>query len=384
MKKVVVLGTGLTPFGELWDLSLRDLARDVSLAAIADSNLEIKDIDAVFVANMLGSKTAGQSHLGSLVCSELGLDADSTRIEAACASGGLAVLRARESIQSGRFKKVLVVGVEKMSDLSGSEISSALMEAADEEWEVPYGATFAGLYALIARCYMEKYNIEEKHLALVSVKNHYHASLNSSAHFQQEISVEDVLKSAPVASPLKLLDCSPISDGAAAVVLAKDSSYKSKEDAVYILGSGASSDTLALSERNSFTSLPAVQKAALKAYKEAGLSPKDINLAEVHDCFSIAEVLAMEDLGFYEKGKAHLALEEKETYLDGKLPINTSGGLKGCGHPVGATGVKQIVEIVTQLRGLADKRQVKKADIGLTHNVGGTGATSVIHILGRK
>ena len=382
MKKIGVLGTAVTHFGELWDLSLRDLAREASFNAILNSKLEPKDIEAVFVANMMASKTAGQSHLGSLVSGELGIDVDSTRIEAACASGGLAVLRAAESIQSGRYKKVLVVGVEKMSDLSGGEISSALMEAADEEWEVPYGATFAGLYALMARSYMNKYEVEEKHLALVSVKNHYHASLNPYAHFHQVISIDDVLKSAPVATPLKLLDCSPVSDGAAAIVLT-DSSIKTKKDTVYLLGSGAASDTLSLSERKSFTSLSAVRKAAQLAYTESGLTSKDINLAEVHDCFTIAEILAMEDLGFYARGESVKALEKKETTLGGKLPINLSGGLKGCGHPVGATGVKQIVEIITQLRGKGGLRQAKKADFGLTHNVGGSGATCVIHIFGK-
>ena len=383
MKKVAVIGAAVTHFGELWEMSLRDLAREAAFSAINDAAITANDIDAIFVANMMASNTSGQAHLGALISTELRINVDSTRIEAACASGGLAIMRAEESIRSGRYKKVLVVGAEKMSDLSGFEISSALMEAGDEEWEMPYGATFAGLYALITRCYMERYKISEKHLALVSVKNHYHASLNPNAHFQQLVTIEDVLNSAPVASPLKLLDCSPVSDGAAAVVLADQDSAKPKVS-IYLLGSGSATDTLALSERASYTSLPAVEKAAKSAYKEASLTPGDIDLAEVHDCFTIAEILAMEDLGFYPHGKTARALENKETTLGGKLPVNLSGGLKGCGHPVGATGVKQVVEIVNQLRGTAGKRQIKKADYGLVHNVGGTGATSVVHILGIK
>jgi acetyl-CoA C-acetyltransferase len=257
------------------------------------------------------------------------------------------------------------------------------MEAADEEWEVPYGVTFPGLYALMARSYMDKYKIEEKDLALVSVKNHYHASLNPNAHFQQTITVEDVLKSTPVATPLKLLDCSPISDGAAAVVLT-DSSVASKNGSVFLLGSGVASDSIMLGERESLTSLVAAEKAARRAYKESSLEPADIDLAEVHDCFSIAEILAMEDLGLCEKGESVEVLKNKKTTLGGKLPINLSGGLKGCGHPVGATGVKQVVEIFTQLKGLAGDRQAKKADFALMHNVGGSGASCVVHIFGKN
>ncbi len=381
--RVSVIGSAVTPFGELWDMSLRDLARSAAIAALADAGLAISDIDAIFIANMMASKTAGQAHLGSLIATELGVDIDATRIEGACASGGLAVLRGAESILSGRHKKVIVIGVEKMTDLPIEEVNSALMEAGDEEWEGSQGVTFAGLYALIARAHMQRYKTTEKHLAMVAVKNHYHASLNSNAHFKNQITVNDVLKSSPVASPLKLLDCSPISDGAAAVILADSSFIKSKKK-IFLLGSGVATDTLSLAGRSSYTEFPSVHKAAKYAYKEANVSPKDIDLAEVHDCFTITEILAMEDLGFYDKGKAIKALVKKETTLGGKLPINLSGGLKGCGHPVGATGVKQVVEVVKQLSGENGSRQVKNARIGLTHNVGGSGATGVIHIFGNS
>ena len=311
MTKVAIRGCGITAFGELWNKSLRELAVEASIKALEDASVDVSDIEAIFIANMLSSKTANQSHLGSMLSSELGTNIDSTRIEAACASGGLAVMRATDSILAGRYKNVLVVGVEKMTDMELSEISSSLMEAGDEEWEMPTGATFAGLYALMARAYMEKYGLEEEDLALVSLKNHYHASLNPLAHFQEIITKEDVLESAPVATPLKLLDCSPISDGAAAIVLSDASQIKSKKENVYILGSGAATDTLSLAQRESITSLKATQLACRKAYKEAGVTPKDINIAEVHDCFSIAELLAMEDLGFSDKGKAIYALRKK-------------------------------------------------------------------------
>jgi acetyl-CoA C-acetyltransferase len=379
MTKISVIGSAVTQFGELWDLSLRDLMRKAALSALMDANLEVSDIDAIFVANMMASNTSGQAHLGSLITSELGVDVDATRIEGACASGGLAVMRGAESILSGRYKKVLVIGAEKMTDLPNEDVTTALMEAGDEEWEASQGATFAGLYALIAKAHMEKYKTTEKHLAMVAVKNHYHASLNPNAHFRSQISVEDVLKSAPIATPLKLLDCSPVSDGAAAIVLA-DSKYIKSAKQVFLVGSGVATDTLSLANRGSFTEFASVQKAAKIAYSEAGLKPGDIDFAEVHDCFTITEILAMEDLGFYAKGQAIKALERGETTLGGKLPINLSGGLKGCGHPVGATGVKQVVEVVKQLLRENGDRQIKDANVGLTHNVGGSGATAVIHI----
>jgi acetyl-CoA C-acetyltransferase len=381
--RVSIIGSAVTHFGELWDLSLRKMAINAAMAALKDANMPPTDLDAIFIANMMGSKSADQSHLGSLISTELGISVDSTRVEAACASGGLAFLRASESILSGRYKKVLVVGVEKMTDLSGGDVSSALMEAGDEEWETSQGATFAGLYALVARSYMERYRVKEEDLALVPVKNHYHASLNPNAHFRNQITVSDVMKSSYVASPIKLLDCSPISDGAAALVLADTSLIKMKGQVV-LLGSGAATDTLSLAERGDFTSFKSARIASELAFKEAGITPSDIDFAEVHDCFSIAEVLAMEDLGFYEKGKAVNALRKKETTLGGKLPINLSGGLKGCGHPVGATGVKQIVEVTKQLLGKSEERQAKDVEIGLTHNIGGSGATCAVNIFGKK
>lgn len=384
MTKVYISGIGMTKFGEIWTKSLRDLATEASLSAINNAGLITQDIDAVYVANMIASKTAGQSHLGALITSALGINVPAMRIEGACASGGLAIIAASDSIKSGKYKRVLVVGAEKMTDISSSGLTSALMEAADEEWEGFYGATFAGLYALIARAYMKEFGLTEKDMALVAVKNHRNSSLNPNAHFRQEISLNDVMKSAPVATPLKMLDCAPISDGSAAVVMTDESAVNKSKGMVELIGSGCATDGLSLASRDSLTTFKSAKIASINAYSEAGITPRDIDFAEVHDCFTIAEIIAMEDLGFYGKGNAVSGIRKGETNLKGKLPINTSGGLKGCGHPVGATGVKQVVEVVTQLRSEAGKRQVKNAKIGLTHNIGGSGATCCVNIFRKE
>lgn len=374
--KVKVKGVGLTKFGELWDKDLFDLSQEASMEAINDAGLQTKDIEAVFVANMIYGKVANQDHLGAAVASNLGIKGASFRIEGACASGGLAIHLAIQSLLAGTYKNVLVVGVEKMTDASGSEVTSALM-GAGSEMERRAGLTFPALYALIAKAHMQKYGTTKNHLAAVSVKNHYHASLNSLAQFPFEISEEKVLQSSSISSPITLFDASPITDGAGAVVL----SSEAEGEGVYITGSAVATDTVALAKRASLTELSATKLAAKKALDQAGVSIKDIAVAEVHDCFTIAEILAMEDLGFCAKGEGGKFISSGHTKLGGKLPINTSGGLKACGHPVAATGVKQIVEITNQLRGTLGKRQVKGAKIGLTQNVGGTGATVVVHIL---
>ena len=374
--KIKVLGTGLTKFGELWDKSLLDLALDASLEAIHDSRFTIHDIHAVFVANMLYGKIANQDHLGALIASSLNIKGASFRIEGACASGGLAVHLAIQSLLAGTYQNVLVVGAEKMTDVSISEITSSLMGAGSEA-ERKAGLTFPGLYALMAKAHMQKYNTKRIHLASVSVKNHYHASLNSKAHFPYEVSMEKVMESTCICTPFTLFDASPISDGAAAVVLSADSTGPG----VYITGSAVATDTVDLSQRKSLTEIAATKEAAMAALKQAGVEIKDIKVAEVHDCFTIAEIMAMEDLGFCPKGEGGKYILSGATKLGGKMPVNTSGGLKACGHPVGATGVKQIVEITEQLRGQAGQRQVKNAKVGLTQNVGGTGATVVVHVL---
>lgn len=374
--KIKVLGTGLTKFGELWDKDLLDLSLEASLEAISDSQLAIRDIDAVFVANMLYGKLTGQDHLGALVTSNLGIKGASFRVEAACASGGIAIHLAIQSLLAGTYKNVLVVGAEKMTDTAAPQISSALMGAGSEA-ERKAGLTFPALYALMAKAHMAKFGTTRKHLASVSVKNHFHASLNEKAQFPFEVSEEKVLESPVISSPFTLFDASPITDGAAAVVLTSQSTGPG----VFITGSAVATDTVDLSSRKFLTEIAATKEASQKALKQSGVEIKDIKVAEVHDCFTIAEILAMEDLGFCEKGVGGRFIQKGYTKLGGKCPVNTSGGLKACGHPVAATGVKQIIEITHQLQGRAGKRQVKGANIGLTQNVGGSGATVVVHVL---
>lgn len=374
--KIKVAGVGLTKFGELWDKSLFDLSYEAATDAIKDSSLKTNQIEAVFVANMLYGKLANQDQLGAIIASQLGIKGASFRIEGACASGGLAVHLAIQSLLAGTYKNVLVLGVEKMTDAKTSEITSSLMGAGSEE-ERTAGLTFPGLYALMAKAHMQKYGTTKKHMAAVAVKNHYHASLNEKAHFPYEITAEKALNSPEICTPFTLFDASPISDGAGAIVLSREIDRKG----VFITGSAVATDTVGLAERASLTEIPATKSAAKKALTQAGVEITDINLAEVHDCFTIAEILAMEDLGFCPKGEGGKFIYSKTTHLEGSLPINTSGGLKACGHPVAATGLKQIIEITEQLRGNAGKRQVKNANVGLTHNVGGSGATVVVHIL---
>lgn len=376
MIKVKIIGTGLTKFGELWDKSLIDLAADASLEAIKDSELRINDIDAVFVGNMIHGKLSDQDHLGAVIASKLGINGASFRIEGACASGGLATHLGIQSLLAGTYRNVLVVGAEKMTDVPSSDISTALM-GAGSEIERKAGLTFPALYALMAKAHMAKYGTTRNHMASVSVKNHFHASLNEKAQFPFEVTMEKVLESPIISTPFTLFDASPISDGAAAVVL----SSETKSPGVYISGSAVATDTVDLSSRKSLTEIAATKQASQIAFKQAGVEIKDIRVAEVHDCFTIAEILAMEDLGFCEKGEGGQFVEKGHTKLGGKMPVNTSGGLKACGHPVAATGVKQIIEVTHQLQKRAGKRQVDGAKVGLTHNVGGSGATVVVHIL---
>ncbi len=375
--RIKVAGIGLTKFGELWDKSLLDLAHEAATEAINDSGLHIRDIEAVFVANMIYGRLAGQDHLGAVVASELGIKGASFRIEGACASGGLAVHLAIQSLLAGTYKNVLVVGAEKMTDAATSEVTSALM-GAGSDMERRAGLTFPGLYALMAKAHMAKFGTTKNHLAAVSVKNHYHASLNEKAQYPFEITEEKALNSPQICDPFSLFDASPITDGAGAIVL----SSEPNTDGVFITGSAVTTNTVDLSQRESLTEIAATKNASQKALSQAGVEIKNIKIAEVHDCFTIAEILAMEDLGFCKKGEGGSFIKTGITKLGGKLPINTSGGLKACGHPVAATGIKQIVEITQQLRGIAGKRQVQNgANVGLTHNVGGTGATVVVHIL---
>ncbi|HJK27545.1 MAG TPA: thiolase domain-containing protein [Methanocorpusculum sp.] len=386
MREVAVIGAGITAFGERWDTSFRDLCTEAGVAALEDANVAGEQIDAMFVGSMSAGRFIGQEHVGALVADYVGLGGElhvpATRVEAACAAGGLAFRQAVAAVASGMSDVVVAAGVEKMTDVS--DATDVLAGAADREWESFAGATFPGLYAMIACDYMNKYGLTREQLAQVAVKNHYHGARNPYAQFRSEITQSTVIKSTLVASPLRLFDCSPVSDGAAVVIVCPMERAKEFTDTpIKVLASAQAGDTIALHDRPDFSTLGATVAAGNAAFKQAKLERKDIDFVEVHDCFTIAELCAIEDLGFVPKGTAGKFTEEGETQIGGKLPVNTSGGLKACGHPVGATGIKQVWEVVQQLRGEAGKRQVDGAEIGMTQNVGGTGATVVSHIFRR-
>jgi len=385
MRDVAVIGIGLTKFGELWDKSFRQLITEAGSKAILDAGIEGKEIDAMYIGSMSSGRFIGQEHIGALVADASGFsqrNIPSTRVEGACASGGLAVRQGYLSIASGMNDIVVVGGIEKMNDVAGATATETLVMAADQEWEAFFGVTFPGLYAMIATRHMHEYGTTRKQLAQVAVKNHSNGSKNPYAQYRSEITIDTVLKASLVAYPLGLFDCSPVTDGAASIVLcAADKAKQYTDKIVKIIGSGQASDSLALHGRRDICTMDSTVNAGQMAYKHAKLTPKEIDLAEVHDCFTIAEICAIEDLGFVKKGEGGKAIDNKITTLEGTIPINTSGGLKSKGHPVGATGVAQIVEITQQLRGEAEKRQVNNARIGMAHNVGGSGATCVVHIM---
>ncbi len=384
MRKVAVIGVGCSKFGEMWDKSFRDLFIEAGIEALEDANVEGREIEAIYVGNMSAGRYIGQEHIAALIADYSGLaefGIPATRVEAADASGGLALRHAYMAVASGLHDVVIAAGVEKVTDVG--DAMSIMSSAADQEWESFVGANLPALYAIIARLHMNEFGGSEEDLAMVSVKNHKNAVNNPKAQFRREISVEDVLNSPYVAEPLKLLDCAPLSDGAAAVILASEEVAKRVCDTpVYIKACAQASDYLALHSRKDVLTMRAVVKAARDAYKAAGIEAKDVEIAEVHDSFTIAEIMAYEDLGFAKKGEGYELIREGVTTLEGDLPVNTSGGLKACGHAIGATGIRQAVEIVQQLRGEAGKRQVD-AEIGLTLNVGGTGATAIVTIFGR-
>lgn len=379
MREVAVIGTGMTKFGEIWDQSFRDLFVEAALAAIADAGVD--HIDSMLIGTMSGGLFVGQEHVGSLMADYLGMTpVPATRVESACASSGAAFRQAFIEVASGVSDIVLAGGVEKMND--GADVTYALSTAADQEYEVFHGITFPGLYAMIARAHMHRFGTTREQLARVAVKNHENGSRNPKAQFPMKVTLEQVLSSTMVADPLRLLDCSPVTDGAAAVVLCPlEMARKFTSNPIKVIGTGQASDSIALHSRADLTLLAAVRRAGEQAYKMANLGPKDIHVAEVHDCFTIAEICAMEALGFVEHGQGGQAVDAGLTALDGRIPINTSGGLKSKGHPVGATGVAQIIEICDQLRGDCGERQVKDARIGLAQNMGGSGGSATVHIL---
>ena len=381
MREVAIVSGGMTHFGELWESSLRNMFVEAALEAMEGAGAD--HVDELFVGNMSAGQFVGQEHLGPLMADHLGMAGiPATRVESACASGGAALRMGYMSVASGMSDVVLVAGVEKMTD--GADVTNVLATAADQETEVYHGITFPGLYAMIARAYMERFGATVEDLSWVAVKSHAHGFRNAKAQFRREVTVEEVLASTMVADPLRLLHCSPVSDGAAAVLLCPLADARRYTDRpVKIVGSGQATGSMALADRKDIAVLDAVAKAGERAYRMAGVTPKDIQVAEVHDCFSIAEICCVEALGFMCEGEGAKAARSGLTALGGRIPVNTSGGLKSKGHPVGATGVAQAIEIFEQLRGESGERQVEGAHLGLTQCMGGSGASSVVHIFER-
>jgi len=383
---VSIVSAGLSKFGRRDGVYARELfAEAVSEALERCPNLNPKkDIEALFAGHM-GESYEHQSHTGPTLADWAGLTPSaSVRTESACASSGVALRLGIMSVLSGLYDVVMVGGAEKMTHRTTAETTEFLAMASDYPFEQWNGMTFPGLYALMATAHMHRYGTTERQMALVAVKNHRHGALNPKAHIQKEVTLELAMTSRVIAWPLKLFDCSPITDGASCVVLTKPKlARKFTDTPVHVLGSGQASDAIGLYEREELTSLKASRLAAEQAYHMAGVKPDDTDMAEVHDCFTIAEIIAYEDLGFCKPGEGGKLVEEGVTALGGRLPVNTSGGLKSKGHPVGATGTAQAYELFLQLTGQAGKRQIDDVEIGLAHNVGGSGATATVHIFRR-
>ncbi|MBI4895157.1 MAG: thiolase domain-containing protein [Candidatus Aenigmarchaeota archaeon] len=391
MTRVGIVAVGQSKFGELWEHSLRDLAVDAGNAVFKDldtqtkGNITKKNIEGLFVGNMGAGSMAKQSHLGSLVSDYVGITGvPAVRCEGACSSGALAFRHAFHTIKSGEMDVAMVLGIEKMTDIDSNHVLNALMEAGDFEWESLAGLTFTGLYALMARRHMKEFGTTRNQLSLISVNNHKNGVKNPYAQFRGEITIEDVEKSTLIADPLRTLDCSPITDGAASVIIASEEFIKKNklDNVAWILSSSAATDRIGFFNRRSIVELDATKLAVKRVIEKDRVNMKNIGVTEVHDCFSINELVALEDLGFCEKGKGGKFIEQGEIKLDGQIPTNTTGGLKSIGHPVGATGVRQLIDITKQIRG-DSLNQLKNVNQGLALNIGGIGTTSVIHVLGK-
>lgn len=411
---VALVGAGMTKFGTFPGASTRDLFVEAfsEMTRSVDNGFQLTDIEAIYIGNYSSDLFEGQGHTAPIMADWVGLTPrPATRVEGACASGSVALRQGVLAIASGMYDMVLVGGIEKMTDLPIEKVTDALATAADVMYEISAGFTFPGMYAAMATAYMHAYGATPETLMRVGIKNHENGALNPKAQFGQRIAdimaarkASAVKKGLPeptwademaflhddranpfIAWPLRLFDCSPVSDGAAALLLVSEELAGQFSNApLHIIGSGQASDG-ALHDRDTLTSLPAASRAAVQAYEMAGVTPDDIALAEVHDCFTIAEVIASEDLGFFPQGEGWKAAEEGKTARLGQHPINTSGGLKSKGHPVGASGAGQVVEIWKQLRGEAGQRQLPGSPaLGLTHNVGGTGQTCVVNIFERR
>jgi acetyl-CoA C-acetyltransferase len=380
VEKVCVLGAGSTKYGKLDD-SITDITIQASIGAIESAGIDPKEIQAGYISNVFGVADK-QVHLGPVVMSNLGIpEKPSLSIESACGSGSVSFREAFANVAAGFYDAVLVAGTEKVTHTGTEWTTTYFSYCSDFFYEGGAGASFPGLFASMARAYLNEFKATEEDLAAVAVKNHENGLLNPKAHLRKKISIDDVMKSAVVASPLKLYDCCPFSDGASAVILCSEKFAKEhSKNYVNVIGSGRGGSPATLQGRDHMTTIPSTKLAAQAAYKMAGITAKDIDFAEVHDCFTIAEVVDTEDLGFFEKGTGVQAVREGRTARTGDIPINPSGGLKAKGHPIGATGVGQVVEVFEQLTGKAGERTVKDAKIGLTHNFGATGASCAVHI----
>src|SRR5450631_4036574 len=383
MRPVAVVGIGKTAFGAFPDRTLRSLAVEAGEKCMQDAGVSPSQIEAFYLGNFAGPSFVGQNHLAPYIAGSLGLTGvPCTRFEAACASGGSAFFHAVSSVAAGLNDIVLVAGVEKMTSQSTPKVTEILAGAGDTCGEVRAGATFPALFAMIARRHMYQYGTTREMMAAVAVKNHQNGAKNPLAHMRKVITMEQALKGKPISEPLTVFDCSLISDGAAAVLIAPlERAAEFTDKPVKVLGVAQTSDHVALDEKADITTFRAVQTSAEKAYKMADVKPADIQFAEVHDCFTIAEIMAIEDLGFVPKGEGGPYTLAGRTCIQGERPVNTSGGLKSKGHPVGATGVGQICDVVQQIRGDAGERQVARHNIGLAQNLGGSGATCVVTIL---
>lgn len=380
MEKVCVIGAGSTKYGKLQD-SITDIAVQASVEAIENAGIEPKELQAGYISNVFGIADK-QVHLGPVIMSNLGIsEVPSLSIESACGSGSVSFREAYANVAAGFYDAVLATGVEKVTHTGTEWTTTYFSYCSDFFYEGGAGASFPGLFASMARAYLAEFKATEEDLAMVAVKNHDNGFANPKAHLRKKITIDDVMKSAVVASPLKLYDCCPFSDGASAVILCSEKFAKEHtKNYIQVIGSGRGGSPAALQGREHITTIPSTKIAAQAAYKMAGVTPKDIDFAEVHDCFTIAELVDTEDLGFFEKGKAVDAVRQGMTKLNGAISINPSGGLKSKGHPIGATGIGQVVEVFDQLTGKAGERTVKDAKIGLTHNFGATGASCAVHI----
>jgi len=384
MTSVRIAGVGLTPFGAHGDRAGRELFATAALSAFEDAGIDREAVDQLNYGNFMGALAEDQGHQAPLMAEAAGLTCPATRYEEACASAGVAVREAVRAVRSGEESVVLAGGMERMTTLDTGAATAALAIAADELYEVRAGVTFPSAYALMARAYFERFGGEREDLAHVAMKNHANAVDNEFAQYQTEITVEQALDSPPIATPLHLYDACPITDGASAVLLVSEEYADDNgiEAPVSITGSGQGGDNLALQDRHEMAQTPATETAATEAYEEAGITAADVDFAEVHDCFTIAEVLAIEGLGLFEPGEGIAAAREGRTTADGETPINLSGGLKAKGHPVGATGGSQIAEITRLLRGdHPNSDAVDDATVGVAHNAGGTVASAVVHVL---